>query len=98
MCTYAPRVSRRRGSVALTVLYVPMRSISITVRKALSERPEMGARLRVLARFHAAGEAFSRSRSRRMGLELGLGLGPVSGLGVEVGVVMRMELKKVRMD
>jgi hypothetical protein len=31
--------------VALMVLYVPKRSISMTVLKARGERPEMGARL-----------------------------------------------------
>ena len=41
---YAPLDWRRCCSVALIVLYVPMVSISITVRNAFSLKPEMGAR------------------------------------------------------
>ena len=42
---YDPFDSRIAGRVALSVLYVPSRSMSMTVLKAFSDKPEIGARL-----------------------------------------------------
>jgi hypothetical protein len=42
---YDPFDSRIAGKVALSVLNVPRRSMSMTVLKARSDSPEMGARL-----------------------------------------------------